>query len=528
MHKKPAILFVVHKGKLESQALLLAASLRFYNEDTFDLIACIPTQSGGIASGVSESVRTQLGHLNVQFVEVDNPIGSEYLIGNKLNCLSATSHNTRTFLDTDMVCISPLQLPQLQEREIAVKPADRKTYGWSDEQWEKAYLRYADYRLTEQDQLMSTCFRELMWPYFNAGLIHISGCPEFSQTWSNISKELDEDVAFQNKRPWLDQLSLPLAIKKLKLKTHCLTEEFNFPANIKAITNERVSLVHYHRPELVANNRILLSQTKTITLRYDWLLPALSKSPEWDEALIRLNELNIPEKLSAKEYLLTEIPHSGLDEVGEALDNIKGVDVFNNPLKVTKPISRRQVPWGIGLFFEKKQVCSPPLNHVVVSIGVSLLTSIRRVKQVKPQTIIVACINDPIKTTALWSIEYILTIIESDDFKYLNVADKQLISRIVSSNSEVMKKALFWCFCANQLLKEPSIKLIYADELINKSKNEVKYLLSNQFSLKSGFVTVVSNKLNISMNADERLISNVTSQVYKDLLDRIYTQRSAD
>lgn len=534
MKNKQAIIFVVHKGKLESQALILAASLRYYNGSNFDLIACVPNASDGSSLGVSETVKLHLESLNVQLVDVDNPIGDDYLIGNKLNCLSATNHSCRTFLDTDMICTGPIDFPELENNQIAVKPADRKTYGWSDQQWKNAYLKFADYRLSEQDMVFSSCFREKMWPYFNAGLIHINGCPQFSKTWSNLSKDLDSDQSFTHKRPWLDQLSLPLVIKKLKLKTQCLTEAFNFPANIKDTTHHQTFLVHYHKADLVGNNRVLLKQLKTISHKYKWLLSALKNDQEWSFTMSQINSLAGSESTSLKEYFLTEIPCSGAAEICALLKNFSHVALLEHPKKVSKPISRRYLPWGVGLFFEQQQTQltkSAVYSNLVVSMGTPLLTSISRVKQVRPQTVIVACINDPLETINTWSADFIHNLVESDTFQYnlqfLCDADKQLYLQYETSHSTAIKKAILWCLFANQLLQNTNTRLIHTRETVNQPKLQLADLLNTQFLPKTCF-KVPSKTSSLNLNNDELLIKNITMQHYMDLINKMNTQRATN
>lgn len=508
--EKHVLCFVVHEGKLETQALLLAASIRQQNQDKFDLLACVPKDFGGVETGVKATTKQLLMELGVRFVEVENPIGEGYLIGNKLNCLAATSASRRTFLDTDMLCLTPLKLPELSNNQIAVKPADRKTYSWTDEQWTQAYHDYATYQLNRRECLLSTCFDELMWPYFNAGLISIKGCPEFSDTWSNISKALDQDDNYNNKRPWLDQLSLPLVIKRLNLSVVNLTETHNFPANIKTLDKENVELVHYHRPEMFSQNRTLLKHLNLLIENYSWLLNVLKADSDWSDVVDSLVDKSAAMSANVKTYLHTEIPYSGLEIWLKNLKKSDACMVVESPEKLAKPILRRTTPWGVGGYIAQLQMNNQgQYQEINLTLGVPLLMSIQRVQKVLPNVQIKVGFTDPVSTIKAWPEEFVDTSMSTihaiQKLGCLDTVSSNLIEHIKKIEDKTIIKAMLWCIFANQLLSNSQIKLLHFNQ------------------------PELSEKATKSANRDEdrdvvRTILNITQQSYQNLWSRYLNQ----
>jgi hypothetical protein len=525
MPDKIEINFVVHHGKLENQALLLAASLRYFNGDDFILNACIPKDFGGIKSGITALTKNKLIELNANLKEVENPISTDYLIGNKLLCLDNSNDNYRVFLDTDIMCCDKLIFPQLEKNSIALKPADRKTYQWDKKTWEKAYHEFANYSLQDEDLVISTAFNETMLPYFNAGVIIVNGCKPFSQQWSKISRNLDSDTQFYGKRPWLDQLALPLTIKKLKLSLICLNEIHNFPANIKLVENTNIQLTHYHRPELIARSPHLISIIKKISGAFPWV-NNLFKSKEWD-CIGKMTPCSPINQTST--FLITGIPGSRTEIFSKIIPSTNYLNIAHCEQKTLNPLKKRNIPWGVAGYFsdinrDNTLYGNNLVNKFVISNELSYITSLQRLFLVLPTTKFIGLFSDPLTAINDWlnNLENnFLSQIEiiDNNKKWLSCDENKQLDQITNTENRITQLALWWNFFALQLLKNKH-KLVLIDVVdLNQSTYDVISTLFDKKDIKLDLTKVNPDKAPSILNSREKQqVLNLTSQVYSELL----------
>lgn len=511
---KTQLIFVVHKGNLETQSLLLAASLRFFNQKNFNLIACVPNNISSDKNFITQQTENYLNDLNVNIKDIQNPINSTYLIGNKLRCLNATIAEHRLFLDTDILCAKELNLPTLKSNEIAVKPADRKTYQWNTEQWQYAYKKYAHNILRDDETIFSSAFREPMLPYFNAGVIYINGCHDFSHTWSQIAKAIDNDDLLKEKRPWLDQLTLPLAIKKLDLDTHLLSEQHNFPANIKAVNPDKgLEIIHYHRPSVLADNQYSIETIIKIIGEFPWLLDVFKKDEDWQCVANRIDQhiISPPKNHSIKHIFKTQLSPTSYEKKSiRQLGANDSSKVIEKPSKILKPISRRLYPWGMTAYLNKieyeTKLFNQNIHEIYYLLDNSLIFSISRIKTIFPQCTIVIKIKSPIDTIKGWGDDFLIE--SSDEFFFLEQQKQwfrphqlNLLNHICNTNVPMVRNALYWCMLAQELIDHRS--LISID--IEKCKDTEQ---ANALSIKPP----------INDKKEERIWS-IISKHYSDLVD---------
>jgi hypothetical protein len=97
--------------------------------------------------------------------------------------------------------------------------------------------------------------RSNSWPYFNAGFVafpdrpEAEGQPRFADRWVETALDLDHNCRIGGKRPWLDQISLPLTLARFGYATEVLGETWNYSLARRkdyAQTPE-VHVYHYHR-----------------------------------------------------------------------------------------------------------------------------------------------------------------------------------------------------------------------------------------------------------------------------------------
>jgi hypothetical protein len=111
------ISFVCQAGKLEPQAILLAASLRLNFPTQLKLIAAHPHLHGPLHPLTMKA----FSDLRVDTVKIENPLDKAYLIGHKLAALSLLDGpGLGMFLDSDILA---LRSPEDLTSDLAAVPA---------------------------------------------------------------------------------------------------------------------------------------------------------------------------------------------------------------------------------------------------------------------------------------------------------------------------------------------------------------------------------------------------------------------
>lgn len=519
---KTSICFVVHDGKLECQALILVASIIYFNEDKFDLVGCIPENLS-----LNQTTRQKLIDMGVRFANITNPI-PDYMIGNKLGCLSAFEGLNRVFLDTDILCVKEINWPLLKQGQIALKPADRKTYSWSYNDWERAYLKFANHKINDDSLVVSTCFHELMYPYYNAGVIQIKGKSVFGKIWSKMAEAIDCDDSFLKKRPWLDQLSLPLAIKEMNLSTFSLTEIYNFPAHIKHFDSDYVQLVHYHRPSIIKNNTKLRATVSRIVSKFPWLPEMLSKDDNWRFSFASSPRTN---HLCKKEnFLITGMINEDIKKISSELSMLPMNAVHHHPDEIITPLCRRTIPWGASKFFpqiDQKLVSNHRKKNIIVTMYIPVILSFHRIFQVIPNAQYVAIFSSPYEAINNWSDDYFNLIEKDSQIQYclsqMPLNKLTFYNKAKKTKNKNIQKALLWCFFAKEFIAHknnlllvkysPTINNINTiQRLIDKKETSTNYLKELKDDLSDG-------------STDCNMIQQITAPIYQELI--IETIKSA-
>ena len=177
-----------------------------------------------------------------------------YPHGNKI--LAAT--DTRgaghaMFLDTDMICTGPVDLTGLlHDRAIAVTPEGKPSWGKDLVRWSRVYDQF-DLPLPQDRVTLSRGKRRSFLPYFNAGMILFPEGPldqgqGFGEMWLHTALVIDHIAPVAGKRPWLDQISLPVTLKRHGPDYVLAPEAMNFSVSLRApLGDEAPCLMHYHR-----------------------------------------------------------------------------------------------------------------------------------------------------------------------------------------------------------------------------------------------------------------------------------------
>ncbi|MEM9222410.1 MAG: hypothetical protein AAGB11_08410 [Pseudomonadota bacterium] len=276
----PTIVFVAHAGPLEPQAALLAASL--HENYLAGRVICRTMEPAAHWGHLSPDVAAFLADLGVTLMPADNPIDPDYKHGNKISALGGLNERA-LFLDTDIMLMVPFSYHYMLSGAAAAKPADVDTFSAGGGSWARVWS------LFDKD-VPEKCYRasvsgELIRPYYNAGFILVEDGDRFARTWAECAKKIDAQDDIRNKRPWLDQIALPLAFSELGVEVEALTEAFNFPCHLLTIGDVSPYFAHYHYASVIAQQPKLSFRFRRLVEGYSPLKRILARYEGWDVLL---------------------------------------------------------------------------------------------------------------------------------------------------------------------------------------------------------------------------------------------------
>ena len=248
-----SIFFIIDGTRMEAQVALLASTLVHHNAGSFAYIGYV---SDNHRYALNPSFLHLMARCHVELRPLPGPSdvwARPFPLGNKI--LAATdwrdsSHSL--FLDSDIICTSPLDLADLlEERAIAVAPEGKPTWGKDLSDWQSVYGHF-DLPLPEDRVTLRRGRRRQYLPYFNAGVILFPEGPiveerGVGEVWLETALAIDHLVAVHKKRPWLDQISLPVTLKRFGLSYTLADDSLNYSiSDRERISDEMATLIHYH------------------------------------------------------------------------------------------------------------------------------------------------------------------------------------------------------------------------------------------------------------------------------------------
>lgn len=275
-----SFVFICQSGRLEVDALMLALSLQHFVKCDYELIAAVPTPASRWGTPRPE-ILEQFERMNVRLVEVQNQIDPDYPIGNKISCLCIpTDKDKQVFVDSDILCLQEFTGGDEFRAAFNAKPSDALTFGRDETVWKHAYASMGLAVPTERVE--ATITGESMLPYFNAGFIAVPGDAGFGETWLEACLAIDREPKVEPKRPWLDQIGLPVAAYKLGLEISLLTERHNFPGHLRAIdNNDPPVFCHYHDPKLLLKSSHAVSVLERLGSEHQYIWDLMREQQMW-------------------------------------------------------------------------------------------------------------------------------------------------------------------------------------------------------------------------------------------------------
>ena len=256
---REAVIFVVDGAKLEAMSVLLAASLaRHTKAGNVALIAYVTEKTRKRLQRGSKDLYAACGVTVADLPVAKGVWQKKYPHGNKiLACAEPRDCDRTTFLDTDMIClrqITDLSLPD--PASLAAVPEGLPTWGKNGEAWTRAYGHFG-LPVPEARVTLTRGKRQDFPPYFNAGFLSfpekVAAHPDktFGQLWLETARDFDFNCAIADKRPWLDQVTLPLTLARYGIPFHALSDLFNFSISERARLGHtrKAAMIHYHKSE---------------------------------------------------------------------------------------------------------------------------------------------------------------------------------------------------------------------------------------------------------------------------------------
>jgi len=526
---KYAIIFVCQAGELEIKSLLLAASLTRYLTGDYELIAAVP-QFPIHYCQLTDETQTLLHTLGIRQVPITNPINDDYPIGHKVAALGVqTTAEQVIFLDSDILCLRPLAPDLLFNAAVNAKPADLVSFGRDIAIWQAVYQLF-DLPLPTRRMLASVS-GELMLPYFNAGVIAVNNGLAFAEKWQASCLAIDAAPTIPNKRPWLDQIALPIAIAQLELAVHCLDERFNYPAHLKPLPDALPWLCHYHWPTVIRREPVLNQLVSELTTAYPLLKKLLLTTPTWAN-LLKPDVLSSPRRwlpMIGKQVrgsnkqptaIITGMPRSGTSYLCRLLHKVPDCVVINEPTQIFPPLTNEFIPWSLAVFYQalrrdildgqpienklhqgqmiedtalidQRTLYQPSVSRTDFLLAtkntLSYLPRLAQLKQVLPQTPIIACVRHPIDTIASWKTSFPhLQQVEVENWPVGHLNDPWLaawqrhyLAEIAATPELAIKRALLWRYLAEIILiNAQQLHLVYYEKLVTQPRQVLKNLLS--------------------------------------------------
>ena len=220
------ILAIGQSGRLEHEAILLAASLRLSDPGFTGTLFIAEPQLGPKWRDdprMSDRTRRTLADLGAQILPFETrAFGSDYPHGNKIEALDALPDAPFLFLDTDTLVTGPLsQVPFDFSRPSASMRRENtwpkvELYGpTATETWKSLFDRFA----LDFESALDLSQPEDYWQrflYFNAGWFFHQSPRAFGTrflAWARAIRDTPPaELVCQELFPWLDQITLPLVI----------------------------------------------------------------------------------------------------------------------------------------------------------------------------------------------------------------------------------------------------------------------------------------------------------------------------
>jgi hypothetical protein len=291
MSPRLTVFFIVEPPEYQVMACYLAASLREQFGDTVALVGYCPAPKLDLVDPHVKQVLAKLGCEVRPFV-VEGRFDPPYPHGNKiLATMEPRDTEFSCFMDSDILCLRPNAVDNITAPgRVSLTPA--AWMGWGDQDmWQVIYDIVGIPLPDERVKLMKQKKGDGKVPYFSSGLFSF---PEhyrtaegksFPQVWYDVAQAVDANPDIPQKRPYLDQMTLPLAIQKAGLDWNILPDTQHFilggRSRGKPLPDDREIFTVHYRKWKVLKEAELTGLAKTLLEKHAGL-KKLHLTPEGD------------------------------------------------------------------------------------------------------------------------------------------------------------------------------------------------------------------------------------------------------
>lgn len=257
------LFFVVEPPGYQYLACYLAASIRQHLDRAIELVGYCPAhRMGEVDPAAVETLRRM--RCEVRPMETQGVFDPEYPHGNKIiACLQPRETGWSGFMDSDILVMAAHDIGRLMKPgHVTCSPA--ASIHWKpDDLWETVYGTFGMPVPGERIRLMRDRRRPMV-PYFSSGFVIF---PEdhrtaqglsFAETWMETAQAIDKVEALApHRRPYLDQMTLPVAIRRAGLAWNELEENDHFILGGKLRgkpfpAHKPITAVHYRKWEILS------------------------------------------------------------------------------------------------------------------------------------------------------------------------------------------------------------------------------------------------------------------------------------
>jgi hypothetical protein len=283
------LFFIVEPPNYLYMGCHLAASIRKYLPPEVTVIGYCPKHRWAEMEREPLEVLRRL-RVEVRPIEAEGAFDPAYPHGNKiLATLAPKDTDFAAFLDSDMLFLQPCLVEEIvSPGQVGMVAAS--SMRWAPQTvWDQIYGAFG-MAVPEERITMNRDKRKQVAPYFNAGLIMVDErwrSPDgqrFAEVWMDSAQILDR-TGIENRRPYLDQMTLPVATLRAGMTWNILPEKYNYSINGmmrgKPVPEEAdVTLLHYRSRIILAEaglkdlpEQFLADQIGTSRVRWVFKVP---------------------------------------------------------------------------------------------------------------------------------------------------------------------------------------------------------------------------------------------------------------
>ena len=258
MSPRLTVFFIVEPPDYQVMACYLAASLREQFGDSVALVGYCPAQKLDLVHDEVKRVLAKMG-CEVRPFHALGRFDPAYPHGNKiLATMEPRDTEFSCFMDSDILCLRPNAVENIvAPGKVSLTPA--AWMGWGDQDmWGVIYDTVGIPLPESRIKLMKQKKGDGKVPYFSSGLFSFpeqyrtADGKSFPQVWYEVAQTVDANPDIPQKRPYLDQMTLPLAIQKAGLDWNILPDTQHFilggRSRGKPLPEDReIFTVHYRK-----------------------------------------------------------------------------------------------------------------------------------------------------------------------------------------------------------------------------------------------------------------------------------------